>query len=321
MSTNNETTNNHVYEIGISVRIGLDAHSLSNIGNRGNVLLPRKVLLANGIETDALSGASLKHHHAEALAFSLEANGDYLCPACQNHDSLRAAAWVNSPEYSRPDEALTMSQLLQCGLCDTHGFLIPKVEGQQNSVQRWTKYAVLNYSMGLAIPESFAELNQLHTRQAVKNENAMLFERPSRSGLYGLCIRYIPGWLGVDTRTMEQVLTDEEVRIRRHKLVLNGLRGQLLTPRGATMASMLPHLISLEGAVTIQHDPGNTAPLFSPLDDQYIEILQSFATNSPDVYAPEVLTFSDAQTFNEIMIGLMENTLPYARVPQTIISA
>ena len=229
--TNNKIEKKLVYDIAICLRIGLNTHSMSNIGSRENALLPRKVLLENGVEVDAISGGILKHHHAESMAFKLAASDDYLCPACRNHDSLRAANWVNSPEYSQKDDPLTMEKLLKCGLCDSHGFMIPKVEGEKNNKRKWHKDSVLNYSMGLAIPESFAELDQFHTRQTVEYKDAMIIHQPSRSGLYGLCIRYTAGWLGVDTGYWKMVMSDSKIREIRHKMIIDTIRKQLYSTR------------------------------------------------------------------------------------------
>lgn len=307
--TNNKDKNRSVYDIGISLRIGLNAHSMSNVGSYENVLLPRKVLLENGIEVDAISGGILKHHHAESMAFMLAASDDYLCPACQIHDSLRAAYWVNSPEYRQNDTPLTMELLLKCGLCDTHGFMIPKVEGAKKNKRKYYKDSVLNYSMGLAIPESFNELEQFHTRQTVEYNDAMIFIRPSRSGTYGLCIRYTAGWLGVDTSCWKMVMSDSKIREIRHKMIIRMIRDQLVSPRGANMASMLPHLTKLEGAVTIQLLPGGGAPIFSPLEDDYVQFLESFASSHIEVH-----TFSNVSSFNSIMSDLIDNTSPNSTI-------
>lgn len=301
----NESAKHQVYEFGFSVRIALNIHSMSNVGTRGNTLLPRRVLLANGIETDAISGALLKHHHAESLAVRLATSGSHLCPACRNHDSQRAAAWVNSPEHSNSTASLTMTELLKCGLCDAHGFMIPRVKGREK--ERWAKDSLLNYSMAVALPESFAELQQFHTRQSQTNDEAMIFERPSRSAVYSLCMRFTTALIGVDSFTWEQLLTDEKERQLRHKLILLTLRDQLLGPQGALMASMLPHLTQLEGAITVQRIPGASAPIYSPLEHNYMQVLQSFESEEPKL---EVHAFSDAQSFNTIMADLINDTIP-----------
>lgn len=307
MSNNN---NNHrfVYDIAISLRLGLNAHTMSNIGSFKNILLPRRVLLENGIETDAISGAILKHFHAESMAFRLAASDDYLCPACQNHDPLRAANWVNSPEHSHDEEELTLQKLLMCGLCDTHGFMIPKFEGKGNKSHKWCKNSIINYSMALAIPESFAEISQLHTRQTINYQDGMIFEQPSRSGMYGLCIRYTSGWIGVDTGGWQLLIEDADIRKYRHSIILETLRNQFLSIRGSHMANMMPHLTKLEGAITVQLTPGGSAPMWSPLDNNYLQTLESFASKHLEVH-----TFTNAPDFFSIMADLIENTTPNAR--------
>jgi CRISPR/Cas system-associated protein Cas7 (RAMP superfamily) len=112
-----------MYELSINVRVSWQAHSLSNAGTNGsNKVMPPRQQLADGSETNACSGSIAKHHHAVLLAEYLTASGISLCPACQQHDSRRAAALIERPEY----KDLSVEQiLLGCGLCDAHGFLVP----------------------------------------------------------------------------------------------------------------------------------------------------------------------------------------------------
>src|SRR5262245_54054188 len=96
------------------------AHSLSNIGSRSIYLMPRRQLLANGTEVDALSGNISKHYHSELLTEYLLEMGLPLCSACARRDGRRAAALSNELGY----EALGIDQILRdCAGCDTHGFL------------------------------------------------------------------------------------------------------------------------------------------------------------------------------------------------------
>src|SRR5687768_9776626 len=83
---------NSIYDFSLSMRVGWDAHSLSNVGSNGtNRLLGRKILLADGVEADAASGNILKHHHAVLAREYLQSYGEPLCAACAIGDSRRAA--------------------------------------------------------------------------------------------------------------------------------------------------------------------------------------------------------------------------------------
>ena len=120
-----------IYELAISMRVSLQAHSLSNIGSRGsNRMWPRRQLLADGETTDALSGNIAKRYHAMALAEYLLESGVHLCSACAAHDGRRAAALI---DQGRKD--LDMAEILTCGLCDAHGFLVTakKIDDESGS--------------------------------------------------------------------------------------------------------------------------------------------------------------------------------------------
>ena len=56
-----------IYEIAILGRIIWDLHSLNNEGTVGNVTEPRTLILADGRQTDGISGEMLKHIHAEYI--------------------------------------------------------------------------------------------------------------------------------------------------------------------------------------------------------------------------------------------------------------
>ena len=60
-----ENAREPIYEMSVNVLVAWQAHSLSTAGNNGsNRLLPRRQLLADKTETDAISGNIAKHHHA-----------------------------------------------------------------------------------------------------------------------------------------------------------------------------------------------------------------------------------------------------------------
>lgn len=110
-----------IYEMSINYRVELMAHSLSNSGSSSIRLLPRRQLLADGTEVDALSGNIAKHYHGVTLAEYLEAAGISLCPACAVRDGRRVAALINQPDY----EKMGIDRILRgCAMCDTHGFLV-----------------------------------------------------------------------------------------------------------------------------------------------------------------------------------------------------
>lgn len=296
-----------MYEISLNVRVGWTGHSKSNIGTNGsNSLMPRRQMLAGGIETDACSGSILKHEGAESFAEYLEAAGHTLCVACARRNSQRAASLANGP-----DANLEMEELLKCGLCDVHGFLIPARRAAQNVPERRkrSKSTLVEYALALAVPESFAETTQVHVRSGNDDgAGQMIMKMPARSGVYALSIRYKCAGIGVDTNTWRIHIADAEVRAIRHKCVLRALRDQILSPSGALTASMLPHLTGVSGAIVVRISAGR-APIWSALDSDFVEILGSIAAQMPDDI--RMLPFDNVTSFVSQMEYLIADSQPY----------
>lgn len=296
-----------VYELSISLRATWQAHSLSNIGNNGsNRLLPRRQLLADGTETDALSGNMPKHHHAMLTAEYFVAVGVPLCPACASRDGRRVAGIIDIPPY----KGITIAQILrQCGLCDTHGFLVTGKNASSDrsteARQRLSKHSLIEFSFGLALPEHHAESQQLITRMgANKEEGQMIFKVPSRSGEYASGLRYRAAGIGVDTDKWSLVLEDQTERIRRHRAILSAIRDQVLSPSGAQTATMLPHLTNLVGAIVVRSHVGR-APMYSALDPEFVQHLMGLAGSTC-----EVLPFGSISSFNSLMNDLINRSVP-----------
>ncbi|HRW97993.1 MAG TPA: hypothetical protein P5280_00815 [Cyclobacteriaceae bacterium] len=288
-----------VYELSLSLRVTWQAHSMSNSGNNGtNRLYPRRQLLNDGTETDACSGNIFKHYHARLLMEKLFELKCHLCPACLIGDSRRAEAL---------DEALTMAEYLRCGICDTHGFLIPeKKEGGQVVRKGVSKHSLIEFSMALALPDQHTDSPQIYTRQSIDSESGgqMIFKQSSRSGAYGLCIRYKAAGLGVDTNTRKPIIKDENLRLGRHKAILESLKEQLLSPSGALTSISLPHLTGIEGIIIIKTQAGR-APILSPLIPDFIVQSQQLADTTRVVFA-----FNSLGVFDQTMTELCEHSYP-----------
>lgn len=303
----NKLENLAIYEISFNLQLGWQAHSLSNIGNDGSIrLLPRRQMLASGIETDACSGNINKHHHAAIMREYLLFQNLPLCRACAQGDGQRAAALI--AEF----QELTMEQILtQCCLCDTHGFLITakKERDEENDSvsirQRLSKHSLIEYSFDLALPETRAETTQLATRMGQgESGKPMLMKQPSRSGEYARCIRYKSVGIGMDTDTWELHLHDEKARTVRHRLVLAAVRDQILSPVGAQTSTMLPHLTSVTGAIAIRLTPGR-APLYSALEPDFQDRLTNQATEEC-----LVVPIPDITKFHTVMTALVATSRP-----------
>lgn len=302
------SANDHIsiYEMTLNARVNWFAHSLSNAGTDGSIrLLPRRQLLADGTETDACSGNIAKHYHAVLAAEHFEALGVPLCPACRSRDGRRAAALVGEPGY----EVLTISRILnECGLCDTHGFLVTakNATGDDDKArERISKHSLVEFSFALALPDEHAETVQLATRVGdSKEDGQMIMKRPSRSGSYALCVRYKSVGVGVDTNRWNIWVDDVEERERRHRAVLSALRDQILSPSGARTATMLPHLTGLSGVIAVRSGVGR-APMYSPLEADFIARLTAMESDGCKMFP-----FETVDGFNALMNRLIENSTP-----------
>lgn len=306
-------TRTPVYELSLTARVAWQAHSLSNAGNNGsNRLLGRRQLLADGTETDACSGNITKHMHATLVAEYLESFGVSLCSACARRDGRRVGALIDQAGY----EELTIERILQeCGLCDSHGFLIPakhtSSDGSSAGRQRISKHTLIDFSFALAVPALHAESTHVFTRIGTSKETGqMLMKMPTRSGEYAWGIRYKSVGVGVDTERWQVVVADPHERLMRHQAILSALRDALLSPEGALTATMLPHLTGLRGAVLVRQIVGR-APVISALDDNFVAHLSAMADETTHVYV-----FESVERFHQVMTNLIQTTEPALPRPQ-----
>jgi len=280
-----------VYDLSINLRVGWQAHSLSNAGDDGSIrLLPRRQYLADGTVTDACSGNILKHHHAVLMSEYLEAEGSPLCPACRRRDSRRAAALSERPEYQNIAIARVLNE---CALCDTHGFLVTAKraadDGSTEARQRLSKHTIIDFAYALGIPGRHWESPQLHTRSGgSKEEGQMLMKLTSRSGIYALCIRYHCVRIGVDTEQWQLAVDNEQERLKRYRAALRAVRDMFTSPEGARTATMLPHLTELSGAIVLCGKAGR-APVYSALADDYLTRLQAMQGEECQIYTFETI--------------------------------
>lgn len=296
----------HIYEMSILVRNEWQAHSMSNIGSGGtNRMLPRRQRLATGTETDACSGDILKHHNAALVAEFLEAESIPLCPACSVRDARRAGALADTRTTD-----IEMKALLQCPLCDIHGFLLPakKAAPPLPGLPSRAKDSLIEFSYALAEPDSFGETVQLNVRKGGSDgDDQMIMRTSCRSGAYALCIRYNCVGIGVDTNLWQLQIGDEAIRHQRHRCVLRALRDQILSPDGAKTTGMLPHLTGINGSIVIRTEVGR-AYMCSPLRPDFVEQIDGSVSKSSD--AGVCLHFHNLEEFAVHMEFLIETSTP-----------
>jgi len=267
-----------VYEIGIAARIRLDAHSLNNEGTIGNVTEPRTVILADGRKTDGISGEMLKHSHAESL-YQLAKDKAldkalHLCPACQTFSPMKADDNPKVTEKEKVNEAL--NEALTCALCDTHGFLVQKPTLSRKST--------IEFGWALALPDQFYRDIHVHARVAAgekvrekgKVPEQMLYNRPTRSGLYAFISVFQPWRIGLNEIQYTYQL-DDPTRKSRYELVLEAYKSMMMRLEGAMTTTRLPHVETVEGAIVISTQT-QPVPLISPLNDGYIDQIEKIVS-------------------------------------------
>ena len=303
----NENSKAPIYELSVNARVAWQAHSLSTAGSNGsNRLLPRRQLLADHTETDAISGNISKRHHAALAAEYFASDGCPLCQACRVGDGRRAAALIDLPDY----QDLSCERIVrECALCDAHGFLVTARNADSDAGtaarQKLSKTTLLDYTYALALPGRHAETGQLHTRVGgAFGEGQMLMKISARSGEYALCVRYRCVGVGADTERWLLFVKDQAERERRHRAILRALRDSLVSPDGAHVATMLPHLTGLSGAIMARTGVGRS-PVYSALDSDFVARLQAMADETCRIYP-----FETVDAFYTLMNELIATSAP-----------
>ncbi|MEM1673059.1 MAG: DevR family CRISPR-associated autoregulator [Candidatus Hadarchaeales archaeon] len=266
-----------VYEIGILGRVKIDAHSLNNEGAIGNVTEPRTVVLSDGSKTDGISGEMLKHIHVEAVWQLAREKELELCSPCQKLNPMKADG--NAKVKKQAEASKALNEALKCTICDIHGFLVQELALSRKST--------VEFGWALALPEQFHRDIHVHSRVAPgeKKRRAkegeeegtvqMLYNRPTRSGVYAFVSVFQPWRLGLNEIDYSYAI-DENVRKSRYRLALDAYKAMMLRLEGAMTTTRLPHLGVCEGVI-VRSDNAMPVPVLSPLTQDYVSQLESIA--------------------------------------------
>lgn len=165
-----EQNKNGVYEIAILGRATWDLHSLNNEGTVGNVTEPRTIVLADGTQTDGISGEMLKHVHAEYM-WKLEGDKMKFCPVCRKFWPERAGYDVKG----NIEQGIT--EALKCELCDIHGFLVPRAPNPNRK-------STVEFGWAVGLPEVHRSIH-VHSRVAL-HEARLAVEEEKEPGKWEL---------------------------------------------------------------------------------------------------------------------------------------
>jgi CRISPR-associated protein Cst2 len=319
-----------VYSLSICARATLDMHSLNNEGSEGTQIQTRMVdiVAADGqlYNVNAISGDMFKHIQAEHL-YHIARNGEGLplCAACQVFDANRIsadAAFMSEIEGRSDAEALDL-MLQRCVLDDIEGNLIT---GGGRSTPR---KSVVEFGWVVGVPEKTTTGSYFHVKYATErgeeareataaegargaNLGQTPFHRPASSGIYAVVSHYETSRIGFNDVTRRYVL-DDAARQARYRALLESVLYTFVQPNGAMRAAQLPHLVTLEGVVSVSTSV-MPAPTISPLNPDYREEIEQVAAalNGLRPNAVAVHSFYALADFARVMQELVETTGPFA---------
>jgi CRISPR-associated protein Cst2 len=255
---------------------------------------------------NAISGDMNKHIFADYLRHIALDSGLPLCQACIDLDPGRMMAnpgfedWVKGTK----EGPSIVDRLLSCTLDDIGGILIT---AGGNSVKR--KSAV-EFGWTVGLPEVTEVQEFIHARHSVRritrakaergaseeerqqalaekeaNLGQMVFNRPASSGVYAFVAHLDAAAIGFndirgDYPDMVPDWQDEETaaidRAGRLQAALLALAQTVIQPKGALTSTQLPHVLEIEGFVSVSTSAA-AAPLISPLVDDYTQRAEQVA--------------------------------------------
>lgn len=317
-----------IYSISLSARLTLDMHSLNNEGGEGNQIQTRMVNIVDGQNqlqnVNAISGDMVKHILAEHLHRISLRDGLDLCAGCKVFNANRISAdeaFMAGIEDESDAEALT-AILRECAVDDMLGNLI--TAGNKSLPRK----SVVEFGWVVGVPEVTSSDSYFHVkyasdrsaaqRQADKEEETRkanlgqaIFHRPANSGVYALVATVEAARIGFNDITQEYVL-DEAERTRRFRALLEALVYTLVEPAGAMRNTQAPHILDVNGVVTVSQDI-TPAPTLSPLKEGYVEELIALCEtlNGVRTGALAAKPFSSMNGFASVMGDLLESSGPY----------
>ena len=319
-----------LYSLSISARMTLDLHSLNNEGGEGNQIQTRMVNVIDQRgelhNVNAISGDMFKHIQAEHLFHIAKANPDLpLCAGCREFNANRINADTDFIARTKGmSDADTVSEMLRtCALDDIEGILI--TEGNRSVPRK----SVVEFGWVVGVPGSVETDSYFHvkyanergssrrsedreaTQSSGSNLGQAIFHRPASSGIYAAVCHLELARIGFNDITQEYAV-DANQRALRTRALLESVLYTFMQPKGAMRSAQAPHLVNLEGVVSISSSPV-PAPTVSPLKDEYDtqikRVTQALNTIVPD--AVDFRTFNEIGEFAEIISTLIHNATPY----------
>lgn len=255
---------------------------------------------------NAISGDMNKHMFADsfrhiALDYDLP-----LCDACKALDPARMMGNPTFRTYVGEQEAIyeaakkkkdteamanvvkdIINNLLTCAVDDVCGIMITEgvpVKRKSAIEFGWTvgvpgknetqdfihaRHAITRLSRIKAGPGDSKEDKALAQKEKEANIGQMIFNRPASSGVYAFVAHLDACAIGFNDASQDYPISEDE-RALRLRAALLALTQTLLHPKGALTSTQLPHVVDVEGFVSVSQSAA-AAPLVSPLLDRFIE--------------------------------------------------
>jgi CRISPR-associated protein Cst2 len=293
-----------IKSVSIAARVVLEMHALNNEGNESNRLMTRQVGIVTPVYSDAeqglvegyqkavvnaISGDMNKHMFADAFRhIALEA-GLPLCDACKAIDPARMMGNPDFREFiaKKPPVNEVIDRLIGCAVDDVCGIM---VTGEGTSVKRksaiefgWTvglpgasevqefihaRHAITRLTRTKSGKDDSDEVKKQAQKEKEQNIGQMIFNRPASSGVYAFVAHLDACAIGFNDASQHYPI-DEAQRLARLRAALLALGQVLLQPKGALTSTQLPHVVDVEGFVSLSQSAA-AAPLLSPLTDNFI---------------------------------------------------
>ncbi|MCC6800492.1 MAG: DevR family CRISPR-associated autoregulator [Anaerolineae bacterium] len=285
--------------LSLACRVVMDLHALNNEGNESNRLMTRQVGIVTPVTgedgapgygrytVNAISGDMNKHIFADAFRDVAMDRNLPVCPACQALDPARMMGNSEFQEYIKGKPAVdeVIDRLLTCAVDDVCGIMIT---GEGTSVKR---KSAIEFGWTVGLPEITEVQEFLHARHAItrltraqvgkgadrdavaeekqRNIGQMVFNRPASSGVYAFVAHLDVAAIGFND-AVQIYPPHVDDRAERFRAALMALAQTVLHPKGALTSTQLPHVVDVEGFVSVSSSAA-AAPLISPLADNFIE--------------------------------------------------
>jgi CRISPR-associated protein Cst2 len=293
-----------IKSVSIAARVVLEMHALNNEGNESNRLMTRQVGIVTPVYNEAqpdqvegyqrsvvnaISGDMNKHMFADAFRHIALEQELPLCEACKALDPARMMGNPDFREYlaTKPPVNEVIDRLISCAVDDVCGIM---VTGEKTSVKR---KSAIEFGWTVGLPDANDVQEFIHARHAItrltrtkatrgsdeetkkqaqtekeQNIGQMIFNRPASSGVYAFVAHLDACAIGFNDASQSYSI-DAAERSKRLRAALLALSQVLLQPKGALTSTQLPHVVDLEGFVSLSQSAA-AAPLISPLTDNFI---------------------------------------------------